>query len=360
MNFFGEVRREFIARPDAAKGQIVFKWPDRNIRKLTQLTVEQDEAAVFFREGRVQGAIPAGRVTLDSSEIPFLGMLVDAASGGNLFLTELYFVSTREFPTLPFGGVVDDVVDPQTQLGVGLRVFGEYALRVVDPQTLIVNLVGTQSLDTNERITDWVREQLLKVFRTGVVSHIVANAWPILGIAAHTEEMEGETLARVQAQLAPYGIEISRLGNFTVSLSDADQATLKNFRRDVSYTQLAGGFTQYGAGAALRGIGEGAAQGGGAAGGAILGMGLGLGGLVAGAVPPAGSQPRAASSPPPAAGTIFCQRCGAPHAADARFCGGCGTALAPAPTGCPSCGTPLAFGVAFCSACGAKVRDTHP
>jgi hypothetical protein len=45
MGIFGqEVRREFIARPDTAKGQILFKWPDTNIRKLTQLTVEQDPA----------------------------------------------------------------------------------------------------------------------------------------------------------------------------------------------------------------------------------------------------------------------------------------------------------------------------
>ena len=108
MGIFGqEVRREFIARPDTAKGQILFKWPDTNIRKLTQLTVEQDELAVFFRDGRVQGTIQPGRVTLDSSEIPFLGILVDAASGGSLFRTELYFISTREFPNLPFGGAVE-------------------------------------------------------------------------------------------------------------------------------------------------------------------------------------------------------------------------------------------------------------
>ncbi len=71
MGLFGnEVRREFIARPDAAKGQILYKWPDTNIRKLTQLTVEQDEQAVFFRDGQVQGTVNPGRSTLDSSEIP--------------------------------------------------------------------------------------------------------------------------------------------------------------------------------------------------------------------------------------------------------------------------------------------------
>src|SRR5438445_12782763 len=79
MGLFGnEVRREFIARPDAAKGQILYKWPDLNIRKWTQLTVEQDELAVFFRDGRFEGTVQPGRATLDSSEIPFLGRLVDA------------------------------------------------------------------------------------------------------------------------------------------------------------------------------------------------------------------------------------------------------------------------------------------
>src|ERR1700716_202224 len=177
MGLFGELRREFIARPDQAKGQILYKWPDTNIRKLTQLTVEQDELAVFFRDGRVVGTVQPGRVTLDSSEIPFMGMLVDAASGGNLFKTELYFISIREFPNLPFGGMVDNVVDPETQLAVGLRVFGEYSLRVTEPQSLILNLVGTQQLQTNDQIIDWMREQLLKVFRSAVTTNIVANNW---------------------------------------------------------------------------------------------------------------------------------------------------------------------------------------
>src|SRR3981081_4058163 len=177
MGLFGnEVRREFIARPDPAKGQILYKWPDQNIRKFTQLTVQQDEQAVFFRDGQVQGTISPGRSTLDSSEIPFLGKLVDAASGGNLFKTELYFISTREFPNLPFGGSVDNVVDPETGIAVGLRVFGEYSLKVLEPQSLILQLVGTQNLSTNDQITDWMREQLLKVFRADVVSHIVGQA----------------------------------------------------------------------------------------------------------------------------------------------------------------------------------------
>ena len=141
MSLFGksnDLNREFIARPDAAKEDILFKWPDMTIRKFTQVTVEPDETALFFKEGKVAGALPQGRSTLDGALIPFLGDIVDFASGGNMYRAELYFVGTREFVSLPFGGPIDNIEDPETGLAVGLRVFGEDALSISDPAALIL------------------------------------------------------------------------------------------------------------------------------------------------------------------------------------------------------------------------------
>ena len=359
MGFFadkllGELRGEFIARPDTSKDQIVYKWPNTTIRKLSQLTVEADETAVFFRDGKVAGTFPPGRYTLDSTQIPFLGILVDAATGGNLFKTEVYFVGTREFTSLPFGGVVDNVLDPETSLAVGLRVFGDYSLKVVDASALIVNLVGSQNLSTNQEITDWMREMVLKALRSEVVTQIVDGKWAILGIATHTGELEQATLAAVQQNVAPYGVTIARMGNFTVSLSDEDAATLKNYRRDVSYTKLAGSFTQYGAGEALRGIGEGAAKGEGSGNAALLGLGVGLFAGAA-ATPAAPNAAPAQPAPAQAPAGATCPQCGTIAAAGAKFCANCGAALAPAPLHCSACGAESPAGSKFCAACGTKL-----
>jgi membrane protease subunit (stomatin/prohibitin family) len=359
--FRTELRREFIARPDASKGQIVYKWPDTTIRKFTQLTVEPDEMVLFVRDGTVRGTVLPGRVTLDNAQLPFLGALIDAATGANLFKAEVYFVSTREFPDLPFGGMVDNVVDPDTSLAVGLRVFGEYSLKVTDPQALILNLVGSRNLLSNDQITDWMREQVLKTFRTDVVTHITANEWPILGIAARSDAIEAETLDKVQAAVAPYGVQIARMGNFTISLSPQDEETLKNFRRDVSYTKLAGSFQQYGAGEALRGIGEGAAKGGGTENAAMFGIAMGLGNVIAGAAgtPAAGTAAAgatAAGAAAPAATMQACPQCGAMHAVGAKFCANCGAAIAAVPVHCTQCGTEAAPGAKFCASCGAPLQ----
>ena len=82
MGLLNEARREFIAAPDTAKGQIVYKWPDQNIRKFTRAIVEPDAVAVFMSQGQVMGVLVPGQHTLDAKELPFLGMFVDWASGG--------------------------------------------------------------------------------------------------------------------------------------------------------------------------------------------------------------------------------------------------------------------------------------
>ncbi len=360
--FGHDLNRQFIARPDAAKEDILYKWPDMTIRRLTQVTVQPDETAIFVKEGKVAGTLPQGRSTLDGALIPFLGDIVDWASGGNMYRAELYFIGTREFVNLPFGGPIDNIEDPETGLAVGLRVFGEYALTVGDPGALILKLVGTRQA-SNDLVTDWAREQIMKTLRTGVVRKLTTEKWPVLGIAARTADIESALLTDVQVPLTPYGIKITRLGNITITLAPEDEKTLKGLRKDTAYTRLAGGFREYGVGAALKGIGEGAAAGNGG-GTAALGVGLGLGGIVTGVglgAPPAAGESGAAASPSgspaaPAAAAIVCGHCQAPNPPGSKFCSSCGTAITPPKAAhCTQCGVALAPNARFCGGCGAAI-----
>jgi membrane protease subunit (stomatin/prohibitin family) len=256
MGLLNEARREFIAAPDTAKGQIVYKWPDQNIRKFTRAIVEPDAVAVFMSQGQVMGVLVPGQHTLDAKELPFLGMFVDWASGGNAFKAEIYFVGTREFPNNRFGGRLDEVQDPQTGLIVTLRTFGEYALRVNDPTKLILNLVGTVDVTNNQAITGWVTQQLLKVTRTTVTTQLMSGTWPILGLSMHSPEIESQSLEASNHELADYGITLTRLGNVDVNLDDDDNARLKKLAGDTAYSRLAGGYLQAAQAEMLQGAGQ--------------------------------------------------------------------------------------------------------
>ncbi len=278
MPSFFPAKRENIAVPENRKGQIVFKWPDLNIRRFSYAIVAPDEVAVFMYQGEVKGTLPPGRHSLDATEIPFLGIFADHLTGGDLYRVEIYFVGSREYPDLKFGGRVDNVQDPVTGLVVSLGVYGEYSLKVVDPPTLLTNLTGTVDVTDNDAITDWVAQQLLKVLRTDVTQHVVSKGWPILGLAAYVPEVEADVISLSAQQLAAYGLSVARMGNFTISLGDEDEAQLKTLARDTAYSRLAGSFQQYAAGELQLGAGQGMSQGGQALGGAFLGAGLGVGG----------------------------------------------------------------------------------
>jgi len=375
--------REFIAVPDDRKHQIVFKWPDITIRRFTRAIVNADEVALFVNTGQVVQTMGPGRHQIDANELPGLGALIDRLSGGNAYRAELYFVGSREFTGFTFGGRVDDVQDPASGLIVTLRVFGDYALRVIDPIRLITNLVSTVDVTDNDRITEWVSDQLLKVMRTDVTNQIVRNGWPILGLSAYSPEIERSVIASTNGQLAAYGVAMTRMGNFDINLADEDKQQLKTLAKDTSYSRLAGGFNQYAAGQMALGAGQGMAQGGGAVNGAFLAAGLGMGaqaiqqpqgapvpqtgfagpGVSAygpqnqapvqpqqpAALPPGAGQPQ---TPPQGTG-VACANCQTPNPPGAKFCGNCGTPVAAAgPVHCTNCGTQLAPGAKFCGNCG--------
>ena len=354
--------REFIAVPDDRKGQIVFKWPDVTIRRFTHAIVNADEVAMFVNTGQIVQTMGPGRHEINADELPGLGAVIDFATGGNAYRAELYFCGTREYTGFRFGGRIDDVQDQRSGLIVTLRVFGDYALRVMDPARLITNLTATVDVTDNERIAGWVSDQLLKVLRTNVTTQVVAQGWPILGLSVHSPEIEEAAITSANGQLEAYGIALTRMGNFDINLSPEDATQLKQLAKDTSYSQLAGGFGQYAAGEMALGAGQGMAQGGGSTEGAFLAAGLGLGGGLAGlgaqqAAPPPPPAPPPASAPAPAAAPAAaagpaCGNCSTANPGGAKFCMGCGQPLAPAVKHCTECGTELPGAAKFCANCG--------
>jgi membrane protease subunit (stomatin/prohibitin family) len=369
MGFSQEISREFVAVPDSAKGQLLFKWPDRQLRRWTRVVVDVDESALFVSQGRVVGSLAPGRHQLDATELPFLGELADALSGGNAYDSELFFVTTREITDLPFGGPVDSVRDPESTFVVGLRAFGDYALHVIDPGALVLNLVGTVDLSDPASVTHWSAEQVMRAVRTTVVAQISTAGWGVLGLAAHSQEIEAASVPAANATLARYGLQVTQLGNVTVSLHDEDQQALRTFARDRAYTSMTGSFAGYAQGEALLGAGTGMSHSGGAGDQTLAIAGLAVGGGLAGALvqprpapspePPAAAPAPAASTAPaaaaaaPAPAVVTCGQCGQALPAGAAFCPGCGTAVpAAVDRVCAGCGRTLEPGAKFCAGCG--------
>ena len=281
----GGVAELAIARPDSAKDQWVYKHPDQTIPMKAQLTVDSDEVALFFKDGKYVGSFSAGRHTLDASNIPFLGQLVDKFTGGNVFICEVYFVNTREMPSIKFGTSIGDVQDPQTQLRVRLMVHGDFSARVLDPAKLVIGLVG-QRATSNEGFLGWFKSQVQKVMKDGIAELIVKQNWPIMKVTsgAYTDEIETSTLEGVRRHIEPYGVEIIRFGDFTIGMDQADKDRLDKLVERFAYVNASGGmagYQQLAQAEMMMGAAEGMKMGG-DAGGAFQGAGIGMGFAMAG------------------------------------------------------------------------------
>ena len=303
----GEAKRNFIARADTAKGEIIYKYPENNVRMMTQLTVDADEVALFVKDGKVEGKLGPGRHSLDTNNIPFLSRLMEGFTGGNLFISEVFFVSVREVAGVKFGGPIGDVRDPETGLGIGTMVYGDFSIRVTDPEKLVVGLVG-MGRTGNDELLGWFKNQVLKVTRDRIAELLVKKRWPLLDVTsgAYTEEIETEVIGGLKPHVDTYGLTVVRMGNFHVSIKPEDEATLKKLSKDVAYSRLAGGFQQYAQGQAMLGAAEGMAKGGGDGGGgagnALGGMGMGMGfGMAQQFMNQQGQQQQQHQQPPPQA-----------------------------------------------------------
>ncbi len=394
----GGVREMMIARPDNVKHVIVYKHPDQNIPMYSQLTVDSDECALFFKDGQYKGYLPAGRHTLQSQNIPFLNNLINSFTGGNVFIAEVFFVKMQPIRGITFGGPLESMEDPILFEFVTPRIFGEFALVVTDPVRFVIGYFGQAagSMD-NEQTLKWIKDKFFMSVKTVIGQVCVQQNKSLLNLGGMTGDIAASIIQRAP-NLEEIGIKITdvNLGNISFNESDnqllreankergaarrnvsiaADTAKAKQFELDQKFgqdaryvQQLAGNWNNYAAGSAMMGAGEGMAKGGANAGvaglGAQMAVGVGMAGMMAPGAQGMGpqftpphmqAQQGQPTAPTAAGGKANCPKCNA-SVPVGKFCAECGTpmAVAPAKKFCTGCGSETGA-AKFCANCGTPV-----
>jgi membrane protease subunit (stomatin/prohibitin family) len=380
------VREMMIARPDHYKHLIVYKHPDQNFPFWSQLTVDSDECAAFFKDGRVVGVLPPGRHTLSTQNIPFLNNIVNKFTGGDVFISEIFFVKTSPVRSVPFGGPIGDMIDPLTQEQVIPRIFGEFSLVVTDPVRFILGYTGQAAQGDNDQILHWIKGLFMNGVKTTLGELCEVEGKSVLQAVSLTSKLANAFVTNAP-DLQEIGVRILQMGQFNLNFSEDDRARLvaanaevakanrgikiaeaqakaKQFELDQKYKQderyvhnLAGNFQNYAAGSAMIGAGQGMAthgvDGGVAGAGIQMAMGVNMANQMAGAMSPQAAVPPQPSFSPGGAlvacgkcntkqpGGKFCAECGTPLAQPKKWCTGCGQELTPASAKfCSGCGTP--------------------
>ncbi|HRU04220.1 MAG TPA: SPFH domain-containing protein [Candidatus Brocadiia bacterium] len=131
----------------------------------SQLIVQENQTAVFFRDGRALDMFEAGRHTLTTQNLPLLTKLLSLPYGGKSpFRCYVYFLALKTFINLGWGTPTPVLFRDSDFRMVTLRAHGSYSLKIAKPRTFMQTLVGTKGLETTFALEEYFRSLIVSRF----------------------------------------------------------------------------------------------------------------------------------------------------------------------------------------------------
>jgi membrane protease subunit (stomatin/prohibitin family) len=353
LEWFDETGRELVHRlPAQGSGEIKYG---------AQLTVRENQAAVFFYKGKALEAFGPGRHTLKTGNIPILTKIASLPWAlASPLRAEVYFVNLKTFTNLKWG-TRDPVAFKDAELGlIRLRAFGVFNLRVLQPVLMINRLIGTQGIYTTEAIEEYLNRVIVSRFN----DYMGETLDSIINLPARYDEMSAGLVQRLKEDFTHFGLGLTHLYINAITPPPEVQQAIDDRSRMGVFDDM-NKLVQMKAAMAMEKIAE--ADGEAAAG---TGMGTGMGLMLPAMLAPYLSGPH--KPPAPTAPSAQCPECQGSLPAQARFCPHCGHQqlvfrqclkcnknLTPNARFCPRCGQAAEEkpAVRHCGPCGAENLD---
>jgi len=290
---------EIIEWLDETNDTLVWRFPvyNQEIKMNAQLTVRENQNALFINEGKAADLFTPGRYQITTQNIPILTTLRGWKYGfQSPFKAEVYFFNTRLYTDLKWG-TANPVMMRDADFGmIRVRAFGTYAMRIVDPKLFFEAIVGTQGLTTTEEITG----QLRSIILSRLSDAIAESKIPALDLASQYDELSAHGRKVIGTEFASFGLELSRFFIENISLPEEVEAAIDQRSKLGVLGDRMAQYTQLQAAEAIKVAAEN--PGGLAGAGVGLGAGVGMGQIMGQAMQGVAGGAPAAAAPPPAPG----------------------------------------------------------
>ena len=348
---------EVIEWFDETGQEMAHRYPEKGsgeIKMGAQLVVRENQAAIFFRDGKGLDVLGPGRHTLSTMNLPIITKVLSLPWGfTSPFRAEVYFINMKVFTTMKWG-TKDPVVFKDSELGmVRLRAFGNFTTRITQPLLFINTIVGTMGEYFTDNIEGYLRDIIVSRLNDFLGEYVDT----ILDLPKVYDEMGEAVKMRLADDFIKYGLELI---DFFVN-SITPPAEVQKMIDERSGMAAVGNLDAFMKFKAAKAMGDAAKSGGGgtagegAAAGMGLGIGAGLGMMIPGMMFKSMNQENLNPEQIMKKGTVNCPDCHAEVSLDVRFCHRCGHQMVVMQK-CPQCEKNLNATAKFCSNCGYDLK----
>nr|DAL71218.1 MAG TPA: hypothetical protein [Caudoviricetes sp.] len=172
-----------------------------------------------------------GRYTLETQNIPMIGKALNRATDGKTsFHCEVYFINKTEQMAIKWG--TDNKVqfmEPTYNFPISIGASGEMSLRAEDSRKLLLKLVGTENLLSQENLTRYFRAFLMTKVKSYLAQVIREQKISIFEIDERLSDLSAALIKLLKIDFLDYGVALERFFVTTIVKPDGD-ASYEKFK----------------------------------------------------------------------------------------------------------------------------------
>ena len=215
----------------------VWKSKIKDFNTMSQLIVHESQEAVFFKNGQALDVFEAGRYTLSTQNIPLIKHFLNLPTGGRTpFHCEVYFINKAQQMAIKWG--TDSQVqymEPTYKFPLQIGASGEMTLSVSDSRRLLVKLIGTETILTQENLVAMFRSLLMSKIKPYIASTMQNAPYTIFEADAHMDEFSSNLKISLQPDFEEYGITLNKF--FVTNIAKPEGETAYEKFKDIHIHQ---------------------------------------------------------------------------------------------------------------------------